>query len=522
MRASGQRSVTVTWPSGQDAYGGECTVPFTVADAQGRVGDGRLTVDLLGLPQAPASVSTADFTGTSVTLEISLGEAMRAHPAVTGIEILEGGRTVAADCRAGAPGSWQCTIQGLRSGERHDFAARAVNAVGVSAPTNAVTTWAYEAPAIGSVTAEPVYRNGVTSTGAGVVELRIDAEGDARAFRVQETGQVIDRRGQVTTADVVLSPGPQMITLVPISIYEPPTGRGGNEGGASVTPVTVAGAPYLDPNRISAGAASNTSIVITGVGLAANHSTRAQDVVYFAWRDGGEPECWADGSGALAYDSRSAVVSTSSTISGLDERKRYAVKACASNGFGVAASGVTEVRVYTSVGVPTGDATYTVSIAPSGGGDAFTYGLATAPQLAAAEDFHVEYFVYGEWVRDFAGALREDSAPSGVVARQCHDVWGGNYCSAEISVTPATAPTVVAVDFASGCIAPENPAAPTADEVGLTVSRAAAGSVTLADPVHDPVAGTVTFTIRFNGAYAALKPITRTATLCPVEPPPNP
>lgn len=514
----GDTSVTVTWPSGQNAYGGECVVPFTVTDAQGRPGDGRLTVDLLGLPQAPASIATADYTANSVTLEVSLGAAMQAHPGVTGVEILEGGANIGASCAPGAPGVYLCTVSGLTPGQRHDYAARAVNSVGVSSPTSAVTTWSYEAPSVDGVTAEPVYREGRTTPQNGVVKLVITADADARVFRVQETGEEITRQGQQTTVELDRAPGPQNITLVPVSIFDPPTGRGGNTGGAVTTPVTVAGGPYFDPNSIAATATTNSSIVISGVGLNGNHSGEANETVYFAWRDGGEPQCWADGNGALQYDPKSAKVSSTPEIGGLDERKRYTVKACGSNGFGVAASGTSEVRVYTSVDAPTGDASYTVATAFAGGPDSYRYGL-TGPSLTAFEDFHIEYSSDSSgWTTDFAGAVNEDSLPGQVYARQCHDTWGSLYCSNQIPVAAKTAPAPVSVVFASGCIArPNDPGSVTPAEVGANVSDAASGyaiirnwtvpDATKPDQVH--------FELAFTGPFAGLAVIPRDATLCP-------
>lgn len=525
VRAADDRSIVVTWPSGQNAFGGECVVPFTVTDAQGRIGTGRVTVDLLGLPQPPASVSTADYSATSVTLEVSMGEAMRAHPEVSAVEILEGGRVVGADCGPNAPGTWWCRVSGLTAGERHDYAARAVNSVGTSSSTSTVTTWSYRAPTITSASIEPVYRSGTTSTSTGVAEVRITADSDARSFRVQETGQVIDRRGSTTVADLALAPGPHMITLVPASVFEPPTGRGGNEGGAVAAPVTVAGAPYFDPNAIEATATTNTSIAVSGVGLAANQSTRPSSVVYFAWRDGGEPQCWADGDGGLAYDARSALVSTTSSIGGLDQYKRYQVKACGTNGYGVAASGVTDVHLYTRVETPTGDASYTVATSPSGGGDSFTYGL-TGPGLTALEDFHLEYRsdVTG-WTTDFSDAVHESALPGRVTVRQCHE-WGASYCSNELPVTANTAPAPVSVTFDSGCLAPPaDTSAVTLFEVGANVSSAAEGSAVIRDwTVPDPAAPQqVTYTLAFTGAFAGLAPIPRSATLClPDEPDPTP
>lgn len=520
----GDTAVTVTWPSGQNAYGGQCVVPFTVADAQGRTGEGRLTVDLLGLPQAPASIVTADYTKDSVTMEVSLGEALRAHPEVTGVEILEGGRSVGASCGPGAPGVWRCTVGGLVPGERHSYSARAVNSVGPSAATNTVETWAYEAPSVDGVVATPVYRAGTTSPSAGVVQLTITSDADARSFRVQETGQTIDRTGAQTNAELTLAPGPQMITLVPISVYTPPTGRGNNEGGQAATPVTVAGGPYLEPNAIQAVATTNSSIRISGVGVAGNSSAKPNELVYFAWRSGGEPQCSADGNGGLTYSAGSARVSTSPDIDGLDERKRYYIKACGSNGFGVVASGIGEVRVYTSADTPTGDASYTVATTPAGGGTHFRYEV-TGPSLASIEDFHVEYSSSssGGWTTDFGSAVNDGSNPGQVLARQCHDTWGGLYCSNEITVSANTAPAPVSVDFSSSCVpAPANPSNVSTGEAGATVTSAAAGSAVIqnwAPDANDP--NKATFRLAFTGAFGGLQAIDRTVDIC--QPPaPNP
>ncbi|MET4159280.1 Ig-like domain-containing protein [Agromyces sp. PvR057] len=524
VRAADDRSITVTWPTGQNAFGGECVVPFAVADAQGRPGTGRVTVDLLGLPQPPASVSTADYSESSVTLEVSLGEAMRAHPAVTGIEILEGGRPIAAACAPNGPGTWWCRIDGLTPGDRHDYAARAVNSVGSSSTTSAVTTWSYRAPAITAVSIDPVYRAGTTSPSTGVAEVRISADRDARSFRVQETGQVIERQGSTTVADLVLAPGPHLITLVPASIFEPPTGRGGNEGGTVATPVTVAGAPVLEPNRIEATATANTSLAVSGVGLSTNQSSRPSELVYFAWRDGGEPQCWADGDGSLSYDARSAVVSSTPAIGGLSQYQQYRVKACATNGYGIAVSGTAEVFLYTMVEAPTGDAGYTVATTPSAGGDTYRYGL-TGPNLTALQDFRLEYRSdLTDWTTDFASAVGEWANPGQVFVRQCHER-GRSYCSNELPVTAKTAPAPVTVTFDSGCLAaPADTAAVTVFEVGATVSAAAAGSAVIRTwAVPDPAAPrSVTYTLVFTGAFADLAPIPRTATLCEPDPPAGP
>src|SRR5690606_980148 len=43
--------LAASWPAGPKPVGGECVVAFTVADAQGRTGQGQVTLNVLGYPQ---------------------------------------------------------------------------------------------------------------------------------------------------------------------------------------------------------------------------------------------------------------------------------------------------------------------------------------------------------------------------------------------------------------------------------------------------------------------------------------
>jgi len=116
VATAGETNVVASWPSGAKPIGGECVVPFTVVDAQGRSGDGRLTIDVQGFPQRPASISTTGYTESSVTLAVPLGEAAQAHPSVTGVTIWEGGRQVSARCAPGGAGAYSCVVSGLENG----------------------------------------------------------------------------------------------------------------------------------------------------------------------------------------------------------------------------------------------------------------------------------------------------------------------------------------------------------------------------------------------------------------------
>ncbi len=510
ISVSGSTAITASWPGGGQAPGGQCIIPFVVSDAQGRTGTGTLTLDLQGFPQAPSSVTTVGFTRSSVVLEVPLGEAGRAHPSVSGLTILQDGAPANASCSPAGGGLYRCTVNGLVNGEPHSFSAAAVNSVGTSVATSPHTTWAYAAPVVTNASATPVYRPGTTDRGRGVVALTIDASDDARAFRIEETGEVINRTGARTTADVVLSPGAQTLTLVPISQFQPPTGGGSNEGGAFRTSVTAAGAPYFEPAGTQATAASNTSVNVAGVRAQANGSAQPLEVVYLAWRSG-TASCSADGNGRLAI-SGAEVQSPSATLSGLAEYTMYNVKACATNGFGVAESSTTQVFTFTFVDGPAGDASYTVDTRPDRQGDKYTYGLAQAPSIRAEDRFVPEYNVYGTWSREFA--LSPDSSPSRVSARSCHESLG-IYCSNPLDIRANTAPTTVVVEF--------RPCVPGNQNDVFTVSSGARGAFTprFTPSVVDGVS-VVDVTVTWTGAFSPLTPITHRAPLCTQPAPTDP
>ncbi len=509
ISVAGSTAIAATWPGGGQAPGGQCVIPFVVSDAQGRTGTGTLTLDLQGFPQAPASVTTVGFTRSSVTLEVPLGEAGRAHPSVSAITILQDGAPANGSCSPAGGGVYRCTVNGLTNGEPHTFSAAAVNSVGTSSATSPHISWAYAAPVITNATATPVYRPGQTDRGRGMVALSIAATDDSRSFRIEETGQVIERTGATTQAEIALSPGAQTLTMIPISQFQPPNGDAGNEGGAFRTSVTAAGSPYFDPAWTRADATSNTSISITGVAAQANGSAQGVQVKYLAWRSG-NASCSADGNGNLIVSGGGVVVSDSATIGGLDEYQLYTVKACASNGYGWTESSPATVFTFTSVDGPGGDASYTVDTTPAKQGqNRYEYRLASAPNVSAENNFVPQFYMYGDWRGDFA--LSPDSSPGEVRARSCHQTFTG-FCSGEVGVTARTVPTTVNVEFGE-CV-------PTKESDVVSVSGAARGSYDLTvTPVTDAV-GQFDVRVTWKGAYAPLSAITqRISAACDPAPP---
>ncbi|MGO2518483.1 MAG: Ig-like domain-containing protein [Microbacterium sp.] len=508
VKVADSTSVAVSWPSEAQTPGGQCAIPFVVSDAQGRNGTGTLNLDLQGYPQAPAGVTTADYGRASVTLEVPLGEAARAHPAVTSMRIMQDGSETNASCAASG-GVYRCTVSGLVNGEPHAFTAIAVNAVGASVATSAHTSWAYTAPVVQSVEAVPVYRADGTTTSQGVAELSVGLPSDVASFRIEETGQTVERTGDVTTVDVVRPPGRQTLTVVPISQFQPPITGSENEGGSESTSVTVAGTGYFEPNNLQASAASNTSIAVTAgsIGSTANGSDQPVEVRYLAWQRG-EPECRADRSGAFIEPNGAEKVSVDSVITDLREYRLYHVKACIWNGYGVSESGRATVFTFASVAAPTGDATYTVATTPTESNGYYEYAQTAGPSLTVDRDFKVVYSSnYGAAYEDWM--LSYDQAPGSTLsAKACNKDYDG-YCSNSTPVTAKTAPTIVNVRFGE---------CPADLSSVFTVSPAAAGSYDGAATVvseEDP--NTYTVTITWTGAYAALDDISRQVTLCPAN-----
>jgi hypothetical protein len=463
VRALDQRSVVATWPSGPKPVGGECVVGYTVADAQGRTGQGQLTVDVDGYPQRPASVTTTGYTGSSVTLRVDLGDARNAHPDVTGVVIYEGGARVANSTCSAAGADYQCVVTGLTNGDNHGYTARAVNSVGESLDTTSHTTHAYAKPQITDLSVESVFRAETTNPSTGVVALSITAGDDAQAYRVLVGGTpftTISRTGGTTTADLNLQPGSRLLEVVPISRFSPPI-SGSNEGDAQTITAQSAGSALVTAHgTVTSGA---TSLTLSGVGFAPNNSTRPLTVTYYAWRTG-TPSCTSTPAGGQQV-SGAEQTSATPTISGLVENEEYRVAACAAYGFGAVASAPIESYTFEPPAAPAGPLTFTISTSSSGG-QTRTYGVQNYSQPTPPSGFQTRYRIDGGALQNSLPSLSPTATPN-LEVLFCRNLGGEARCSAPTPMTPAAGgpATIVQITF-PGCGALDHDDEP-ADLAGL-------------------------------------------------------
>lgn len=518
ISGSGTTAVTATWPGGPKPAGGSCLVPYIVADAQGRTGGGTLTLDVQGYPAPPSSITTTGYTGSSVTMLVTLGEAALAHPGLRGVSIVENGQPVSSSCSPGAAGTYTCTVGGLVNGQRHTFTARAVNAVGESLDTTPVVTWAYQPPVISGGSATTSYDPARTTATQGVLNLAIQSSDDTSAFQISVDGNAVAqvaRSGATTTWTGLAAPGSRTVSVVPVSQFQPPLGSG-NTGSTWTQTAQVAGSPIVTSNG-SLVASSNTSLQLRDVGVDANHSSTGVSVLYAVWKKGSpQPNCSMDRNGNPVM----AGGQSSKDFSGLDQYTQYDGQACAANGYGAVASGVQSAWTFQTA--PGGSATtYSVGTDPSrtitsttptgtytSGYEFLTVNAPDVPQRPA---FTVLYRINGSLTPNFA--LSKDSDPGSITYSYCF-LGSAGACGAGSPVTTATVPTTVTVNVPTDCTATPSP-----DDVTFSTAVRSANAYTVA-VATDATTLTVTYTVTFTGAYAALGE--RTLTRCGVAAPTNP
>jgi hypothetical protein len=480
-------------------------VDFTVSDAQRRTGHGTLTIDVLGYPQTPASVTTIAYTPTSVTLLVNLGPASQAHPAVSGATIWQAGSPVATTCSPGGPGAYMCVVDGLVNGERHTYTARAVNSVGDSLDTTGHSTWSYQPPVITGVTAIPVYRSTGTTTTLGVMAVKIESSDDTSAFTVVNTHGTIARTGTITPAEISLGVGDQDLSIVPISKFTPPI-AGDNSGAAWHTPVTVIGSPYYS-GGISA-APNGPEITIAAPALNTNFNPDPGSQVWAAWTGPSTPGCDMANDGTAKVTGAGVVQSTTKTITGLVENKDYHFAVCGANGFGATMlSSSDTVLTWVPPAAPTGPNlafTIAATASPLGGGGlrkTYRYDIQPGPSIASQAPFSVGYFYTGNATPQATFDTGYDVIQTPIYAAYCLKLGTPDWrCGVQAKLTPINAPTKVEVSFPRSCPSPMRKS-----DVQVTIAAAGDASISL---------GANSYTVSWpaSSPYGDLVPVTFSCT----------
>jgi len=537
-----ESQVSASWPAGAKPAGGECVVDFTVADAQGRTGQGQLTIDVAGYPQPPSSVVTRGYSESTVTLRVALGRASEAHPALTGVAIYEGDALVTRDCTPANGGSYDCVISGLVAGAKHVYTARAVNSVGESEATQPVETWAYQAPTA-TFTAVPVADAGAIAPGNttdGRVILTVTSSDDTTQLMVVTPAGTtsVPRTSSPQVIERNLPLGTQQVSVTPINEVGPPISGESNSGSTSQQTVLVVGRPtFAAAPTVSA---TRDAITVSGVSLNSGGAL-AGDVswVAYAWAKGSAaPTCSVNSTGVAAVAGgglvEASAVQTGSSGSvvlgsAVSPYVEYTVGVCGANRndavpFYSVASATTDVFTWVKPDAPTTGTTYTIAttatVAPNG--RTFTYSLQSGPTVTSPDpEFVVLYFQGTGSTGSATFPYTQGTVPQvqvALCAAANHD-----YCSDATPVTPATAPTGMSVEFPPVCRA-DSDGYPLVSYV--TISNGGFPGDVVVDYVEDhevsASTGTYWYRVTWQGLYSSLDTLTYDTGCAIVVPPADP
>ncbi len=499
VTAASDSQLVANWPPGQRPVGGECVVDFTVTDAQGGRGPGQVRIDILGFPQTPASITTASYTGTSVTLSVALGQATQAHPSITGVALYESGIAVNAACQASGPASQTCVIDGLTNGGKHVYTARAINAVGESLDTTAVTTWAYVAPSVTALTAATAYDPLHTTAGQGVVTLTVGGDNDIDYFVVDNSGATIARTGAISHAETTLPVGNQILSVTPVSKFRPPI-AGDNRGSAFTVPVVVAGSPLY--SGAASAPSTGTTVTIESPPLQSNYSTLPQHQVWMAWSFG-TPSCTMTMAGDIAVSGGDVSTSTTPTIAGLSPNTVYKVSVCGTNGYGTVVASAGAVFTWVSVDGPEGPITYSINPDSQGSSTSQSYVLDGQPAVPPLANYVAIYWYEG--ARGNGTLQLNSGSVQSITVRYCR-IGYEDKCGTPTPVTPASGQpgTTVDVSVIGTCTDAPLPA-------DVNISGPAAGAATITPNATWPSA---TYTITWAAPFDALHSTTLIRPMC--------
>lgn len=488
----GDSGISVSWPNAR-GIGGTCRVGFTVRDAQGRSGEGTVEFDAQGLPGTP-SIQQTGYTANSASFTVTLG-AQQAHPAVSGVTLSGGGST---SCTAVGSATYQCTADGLSNGQKHQFTAQAVNGVGSSQASTAVTAWAYSPPKPPTVQASPLEDRQNRNSAKGSVRVVVsEVSRDTKQIRLQRIG------GDTETVEV--GPGQSTFTrdfrdlaagstagftATPVTGFDVPNIGGGNSTGTPGSDeTTVIGAPAI----------SSVTLVSTGDSSArVNYSGTEGATATYTISKGSlqdPPDCLAGG-GQNEPD-----------FGGLRKYSLLRGMVCLRSAYGMN-SAVSDAKfIGSELRAPR--VTYTILAAPadtSDGGVLYDFaknGDKPALDIQGAEND--TKLIYSNTGTE-AFSLDPASATEFKV-KQCY---GDNPCSAESIVRWKNAPTTVTAKPNGQCIALTSGSAgnPSSDELKtyLTISAAAAPDATV--KAGAPANGLLPLTITWGGSFQSLQQAT--------------
>ncbi len=251
---SGQ-AVVASWPENSPGSS-DCTASFEVEDAQGRTGQGTVTLDLLGYPRPPSTIEWIGYSADSVTLRL-VPDATPSSPAVTNYAVTGDGKTIT--CSPNQP----CTVPGMTLGKKVSFQAVAENPVGKTTSEAQVLAWAYRPPNAPQATSEPS-PNGNQGERALVTVTTDDTTG-----MVSIDGKIVEVIDSKATliVDAPNNSEGKSIAVIPMSSLDLPKLSGGGSSGEGVgTNVFVhgIGAPTID---ILATIDENTGEAVADVSL---------------------------------------------------------------------------------------------------------------------------------------------------------------------------------------------------------------------------------------------------------------
>ncbi|WP_449276940.1 Ig-like domain-containing protein [Leucobacter sp. GX24907] len=402
-------NIVVAWddPKGP---GGQCTASFTVKDAQNRTGVGSVELDARGVPAAPSSLTAVAYDRNSVTLEAQLNSSVRAHPAVTGVKIV-GGPGSSSDSCTGSGATYRCVVSGLENGRQHSFTAVAVNGVGDSRPSNAVTAWAYEAPSRPTVTSTQV---SAESSSRATAKLSIEGRSDTASYRIVTQAGETTASGQNATPTISGLPvGSSNYTVIPVSRFKPPTNAHSVEGSAAEGTFRLGGRPTVSISD------ARSEPLSRSVKFTINVDARGGSAVEAGFSANGDCRPGNAGSGGPQQ------------ADGLRRFKVAEITVCARNEWG-SADNTDSAKVLVGGKVPDLGlrSGYTMQQDPSLSGGIYTYELASQPTFSGKLDEAEIRFSNG----DVNTLSLTTSSPMNISAVQCLD----DSCSERsVAVEPA-------------------------------------------------------------------------------------